>query len=484
MNDDMKCYVEEATGAFHCFHCNAHGEVSGGGFSQFKTALLNRIRQMGQTRNATQPAYWEGRGFTLEEIEEFGLGFYEPMGRYVVPSGDTLAFRAADTDDDKIKYLRVPHDPVTYTVCGASNATRVFVVEGEVNAYSIATVLEDDERVVGLPGAGNIKLDMLSQYIPSGARVIGIFDNDDAGKTGAKKLRQLAGTKTVLWDADANFDLMHQARDNLRQRLTEAIVSGQEDTPEQPKPKAISGAEFIKMPQPQYKWIIQDLWMAQSLGFVAGIPKSMKSMFTLHLAAHVTNGGKFLGKDILQPGPVLLVQEEDPDHIIRERLQGIAELDISRLFLWTPGLRGDHLRIDTEDGADALDETIRELQPVLVILDPLANMHALENENDAAAMNRMLERLRHIRDIRRCSIMVVHHRRKENENDRATMGQRMRGSSVIHAKSENALYITRVEGSTLLKIHVENKMAPGRTLDVVYRNGDFHTEGEYGAGTV
>ena len=348
--------------------------------------------------------------------------------------------------------------------------------------------------VVGLPGAAFVN-DALAESLPASAKLIAIIDDDSAGKIAAKKLRKRFPSIVLGTPGheakDANDLLVKQGPDTLRTRI-ELLLSNGSDTgledsigeakslPGNAKP--LRSNAYLRLPDEHGTWLIEDLWVDRSLGFVAGVPKSMKSMLTLHLAHHVSTGETFCGKRILHPGPVLLVQEEDNDLTIKSRLRGINGGDRNEnLWIWTFGATGSHVRLDSDDSVAALDEAIGEIQPVLVVLDPLANMHMLENENDAASINRVLERLRYIRDLRKCSILVVHHMRKEgNTSESRHWGQRMRGSSVLHAKSESALYLEKY--GDLIRINVETKMAQGRVLELRFKNNAFILEDEHGAG--
>ena len=246
--------------------------------------------------------------------------------------------------------------------------------------------------------------------------------------------------------------------------------------------RGIPSSIYITLPDEQGDWLVEDLWIDQALGFLAGEPKAMKSLLALHLGYHIAEGKPFVGKRIIKPGPVLLYQEEDSDHIIKRRLASINSGRASdKLFVFTPSVVGTHFRLDSDDSLAALDDAIRELQPVLVILDPLANMHSLEDENNASAANKILERLRHMRDLRRTSFMVVHHLRKAlgGESSLGT-GQRMRGSSVFHAKSECALYVERT--GNIVRINVESKIGPSRVLEIKYAGNQFILEDELGQG--
>jgi RecA-family ATPase len=149
--------------------------------------------------------------------------------------------------------------------------------------------------------------------------------------------------------------------------------------------------------------------------------------------------------------------------------------------LFTPGVVGTHFRLDDDNSISELDDTIRELSPVLVILDPLANMHSLEDENNAAGANKVLERIRYLRDLRKTSFMVVHHLRKAGFSESGGgSGQRMRGSSVFWAKSECALYVERT--GNIIRLDVESKVAPARTIEIKYAGNQFLLEDETGEG--
>jgi hypothetical protein len=413
------------------------------------------------------------------------------MNRYTVPyiqDGKVvnISFRAVN-ENEKERYLRIPHvannyyfPPTRELELEEGVTPNAVVVEGEINALAVQEAWPT-ALVIGVPGADYVR-DSLLNLIPRTGAVFAIFDKDTSGKRGLRKVRGLLPSVRVVELGeeykDPNDVLCGIGSDGLR-RLIESTSSAQVDTE---GPHSIPASTYIAMPDEVGDWLIQDLWVDQALGFVAGIPKSMKSLLTLHIAYHVAHGEAFLTKKVLRSGPVLLVQEEDNDHIIRKRLRGLDHNADGLLHIWTPGITSTHIRLDLEAGVEALDREIARINPVLVILDPLANMHSLENENDAASMNRMLENLRHLRDYRKCSIMVVHHLRKEGMNDGPSWGQRMRGSSVLHAKSESALYLDRVGSSDLLKVRIETKLFPARTLEVRFREGHFNLDAEYGAG--
>ena len=143
------------------------------------------------------------------------------------------------------------------------------------------------------------------------------------------------------------------------------------------------------------------------------------------------------------------------------------------LYFLTPGLTGRHVQLDSEESLEDLDRIVGQIRPRLLILDPLANLHSLESENDAAMVNQLMERLRFMRDRHDCSILIVHHVGKSQEGspNSGRAGRKMRGSSVFWAKAESLISVERV--SNLLTLSIQNKIAADRQFDVEFNGTTF-----------
>ena len=64
------------------------------------------------------------------------------------------------------------------------------------------------------------------------------------------------------------------------------------------------------------KWLVQNLWSDQAVGFIAGEPKSYKSFLSTALAVCVASGKPFLGRDVIS-GRVVLFNAEDRPALTR-----------------------------------------------------------------------------------------------------------------------------------------------------------------------
>src|SRR5208282_4741247 len=108
-------------------------------------------------------------------------------------------------------------------------------------------------------------------------------------------------------------------------------------------------------------------------------------------------------------GRVLLYAAEDALHIVRRRLDGIAvaagamlaNLDIQ--VITVPALRLD-IKVDPRN----LAETVDQLRPRLLVLDPFVRLHRID-ENASGEVAPLLAYLREPQRRYGVAVLVVHH---------------------------------------------------------------------------
>jgi len=205
------------------------------------------------------------------------------------------------------------------------------------------------------------------------------------------------------------------------------------------------------------RWLVEGLWAAQAVGLAGGEPKCGKSFLALDLAVAVATGAPALRRfPVRAPGPVLLYAAEDPLHVVRQRLVGIARaagvpfetLDLH--VIATPTLR-----LDLPDDRLRLAETVERVRPRLLVLDPFVRLHRID-ENAAAEVAPLLGFLRSLQRRFATAVLLVHHARKAAAHARG--GQALRGSSELHAWGDSNLYLRR-HGERLL-LTTEHRAAP------------------------
>jgi hypothetical protein len=176
------------------------------------------------------------------------------------------------------------------------------------------------------------------------------------------------------------------------------------------------------------------------------------------MAVAVASGGLCLGRfAALQTGPVLLHAAEDAQHVVRERLDGIARTrgaELSALDIRV--VTAPSVRLDLEQDREALAETVAVLRPVLLILDPFVRLHRCD-ENQSAEVAPLLAFLRELQRTWQTAVVLVHHAKKGAGRLRA--GQALRGSGELHAWGDSNLYLRRNAHDERLSLTVEHRAA-------------------------
>jgi RecA-family ATPase len=205
------------------------------------------------------------------------------------------------------------------------------------------------------------------------------------------------------------------------------------------------------------EWLVQQLWGRAAVGFVAGAPKSLKSWLALDMAVSVASGTACLGHfPVDDVGPALVYLAEDHLAAVRQRVEALCEhraLDLCQLDLHV--IAAPSLRLDLPDDLERLDQVLEELQPRLLVLDPLVRLHRCD-ENSSAEVSSLLGALRELNRRHEVAIVVVHHMSKKA---RAHLGQALRGSGDLHAWTDSACYLVH-RGKGELRLTVEHRAGP------------------------
>jgi len=201
-------------------------------------------------------------------------------------------------------------------------------------------------------------------------------------------------------------------------------------------------AHTLEVRPEEQRWLIEGLWSAEAVGIVGGEPKCCKSFLALDMAVSVAAGASCLRRfPTIQRGPVLLFAAEDSLAVVRQRLVGIAAaagfaLDTLPIHVIVAPV----LRLDVELDRTRLENTVRSLHPILLVLDPFVRLHRID-ENVSAEVAPLLDYLRGLQRRHQVAVVLVHHARKGASHLRA--GQALRGSSELHAWGDSNLYLRR-----------------------------------------
>ncbi|MCA1807228.1 MAG: AAA family ATPase [Actinobacteria bacterium] len=270
------------------------------------------------------------------------------------------------------------------------------------------------------------------------------------------------------------------------------VLEAEEEEIERPNPTRF-GLLLKNVRRPKY--LIDGILTEGAVGFIAGEPKCYKSWIALDMALSVATGAHFLDQfRVVNPGPVLYIQEEDPLPTLKSRTGKIwvgKQTDRLELVPHHDGLRIDWLPPEAESAFDPdinayvqnglvisdeawqfwLDETLAagmNDEPYrLMIIDTLMMAAGDVEENKSQAMTQQIFKpLKVLSRKYNVAIQVVHHMGKA---ERPRAGQRMLGAVANHAWSEDSLYLSRA-GASDIKMELESKTAPGNSWRVTDLN--------------
>jgi hypothetical protein len=255
-------------------------------------------------------------------------------------------------------------------------------------------------------------------------------------------------------------------------------------------------------------WMVKDFWLKRSHGIIAGEPKSFKSTLCMDMLFSVASGTPFLGlHEVHEQGPVLVIQNENADWIMKDRLGRLAEsrgtcgrADYGeaklggKIYIDWPKrvplyfVNQQSFMLDDAANKQSLEELIDRLRPVAINLDPLYLMFA-GDVNSAKDLGPVLQWCLYIKQTYNCAVILVHHYGKGNGERRG--GQRMLGSTTLHGWIESAWYLQTQETPGVITVEREFRGAgmfpkiditidQGTPLKPIYKTTQSEHTGEAG----
>lgn len=168
------------------------------------------------------------------------------------------------------------------------------------------------------------------------------------------------------------------------------------------------------------EFLVEELLVAGEISWFGGHDGVMKSALALHLSAAVAVGGRAFRRFQTKKGPVLFVSGEDPEGIIRNRVEAMCageSWDLRHALENIHALALSGLDMSDEAWRAALKAYVANIRPVLIVLDPLFELiSGDENSNTEARV--VVRLLRELTTICGSTVIVVHHFKKPSEGAR------------------------------------------------------------------
>ena len=228
-------------------------------------------------------------------------------------------------------------------------------------------------------------------------------------------------------------------------------------------------------------WLVKGFWGRRSHGIIAGMPKSFKSTLVHDLVVSVASGRPFLGKyPVLDPGPVLVIQNENADYIMRDRTEKlmahrgltgkVKTYDDSNLRITMPEdlpikfINQQGFNMSEDSHREDLEMIIQKEKPVLIVFDPLYLMFA-GDINSGQDLNPVLNWLLSLKVKYNTSVALIHHYNKGGANA-GKGGARMAGSVFLYGWIESAWYLDKAQEDDAPTAHDEPDQVSNKPVTV------------------
>ena len=258
------------------------------------------------------------------------------------------------------------------------------------------------------------------------------------------------GVSRLCWSRERIQEILDQthpwqpASESPERSSDGTIGTGPSETKISLQPRS---AEELISQAPEVTWQVESILPQGAAMVVVADAGVGKTWMTLDLALAIDQGIPWLAHFPVQQGAVLVIDEENADALLKERLQKLL-----RAYDMLDDASEVRIEFLTAQGVNLSDEDyVAEIERVLdaggfklVIVDSLVRVHQ-GNENDAGEMARVFGIVKRWIGKYGCSFVFCHHQRKPGMagNDPANM---YRGSSEIRAFVDVHLDLKAVRG--------------------------------------
>ena len=191
------------------------------------------------------------------------------------------------------------------------------------------------------------------------------------------------------------------------------------------------------------RWVVEPILPEGLVIFAGPAKEAYKSTIVMALACLATeHPHKALPADWVRKGdgPVMMLSHEADAGELRYTVEEGLGVKLRRDESILVADRPEDFRLDEEEGHQELMSWLQKRKPLILVIDPLANFHSLE-EKDAGQMIKLLAPLRRWAKNEQACVIVVHHTRKLDE-DRQLKASDVRGSSAMFGLADGLVLLS------------------------------------------
>ena len=307
-------------------------------------------------------------------------------------------------------YFEGGKSPELFTAPDNPSTGTAFLVEGETDAMRLWQAIREaggSEAVYGIGGIDTWRDDFASRWLGQHDRIITILDNDQDYMVVDQVDRVWRRIRSSLGQSVKRLRLPPDSKD-----VCEFFGHGYdiEMLVELSRQRGVSRFKplDLTLPPPPTHWFMDGWFAMGDLVVVAGVGGLGKSWLTMALTVAALGGhDECLGVPILEHGPVLYVDEENPNDVVYHRLHQLGFDPMQHAadlrYLWNQGIKLDR-------NPDALIEEALDFRPKFIALDSLTRLHSKEENASgdiAPLMNDAIKPL--ARDVGAAVALIHHH---------------------------------------------------------------------------
>ncbi|MDA8086634.1 MAG: AAA family ATPase [Nitrospiraceae bacterium] len=189
-------------------------------------------------------------------------------------------------------------------------------------------------------------------------------------------------------------------------------------------------SDLLKEPEENVTWLVDGLLPTGGFSIMAAKPKVGKSTVARDLSFSIARGKSFLGRDVAQ-GPVIYLALEEKRSEVRRHFKDMGASGEEPIFIYSGRVPSDAI--------EQITAAVREIKPVLVVIDPLFRFTRVKDTSAYAEITAALEPLLLLSRESGTHVLCIHHSSKGNRQG----GDSLLGSTAIFGSVDTLILLNR-----------------------------------------
>jgi len=321
--------------------------------------------------------YEKTHGITFETLKAFGVGYVpespDQLECLVLPyyvNGKLVALRGRSFAGLKGGVKGSHH--TLYHLDSLEDSTQCVLVEGESDCLRAQQALRDRVPVVATPTAAFKREWARHLQGVDTVYVIPQADEPSQSQLVPQVIKALGESRVRVvqlpWKrGDLGKDLVDWLQSHDDSELIDLIPW------ETPKKDILTLQEMCQRADDPIPWVVEGLIALGDKVIVAGPQKGLKTFFVLNLARAISSGEDFLGWRVPTPRRALFIEEEGSPTAFAKRVKTVFTGTEGATIWW---LHRSGVKLDQPEWKEKLSTIITEVNPAVIILDPLQRLHS------------------------------------------------------------------------------------------------------------